>query len=202
MTATRTTAVRLALTLAAAAAALALVPVAAQASTWFGSSLNHEPSNSTPAHPCGLTAGNPLAPCTRVGAYYPGTSGRVTAPRSGRIVAFRVRAGAPGRMTFKIVRVRGLNLRANPARGQAKAVGRGPTVNVKGRGFDTIERFGASLRVHKGDEIAIDSRSTSALYCSNGTTYQLLFRPLAVGGGFRSSITDDDCLLMVQAVIG
>ncbi len=195
---------RLALTVAAAALALALVPVAAQAkSTWFGSSLLHEPSNSAPAHPCGPD-GNPLLACTRVGVRYPGTSGRVRAPRSGRIVAFKVRAGAPGRMTFKVVRVRNLNTRTNPGSGQAKAVGRGPTVNVQGRGFDetnAIERFPANVRVHKGDQIAIDSRSTSALYCSDGGTYQLVFRPLALGGGFRSSVTDDGCQLMVQAVI-
>jgi len=185
--------------LGAAVAAVGVVPAGASASSWFGSSLVHEPSNSLPAHGCFHQ--DPLLRCTRVGVYYPGTSGRVRAPKSGVIVRFRVRSGGPGRVTFRLARVRNLDLRNES--GQARGVGRGPTVNVKGHGFDEanpVESFPARLRVRKGDWIAIDSVSTSALYCTDGSTYQLLYKPV-LGGLFADNQSSDDCQLLVQAVI-
>ena len=59
------------------------------------------------------------------------------------------------------------------------------------------------IKVHKGDEVAIDTNNNQAEYCSDGTPGQLtFFNPiLSLGDGFRSSQGVDDCLLLVQAVI-
>jgi hypothetical protein len=71
--------------LTTAAAAAALVPAGASAATTsFGSSLNHEPANA--GQTC--TDLGLLAPkCTHVGSYYPGSSGRASAPTRRRTTA-------------------------------------------------------------------------------------------------------------------
>ena len=191
--------------LAAVTSAIAIVPSAASANTWFGSSLNHDPANAGAS--CVSDDSVPPPLCTHVGSYYPGTSGRVKSPVNGTVVAFRVRAEGPTTLTFRLVKVR--NLSSDHTHGQARAVAKGRTVQVQGPSSDQldngvypIEAFPAHLRVHKGDEIAVDSTSNTAEYCSDGTPGQLTFNPLlSLGVGFRSSTGVDDCLLLVQAVV-
>jgi hypothetical protein len=199
--------------LAIAASAVLLVPAGASAATsTFGSSLVNEPANTGNSRSCLLASVQPL--CTRVG-FYTGNAGRTKALKTGRIVKFRVRSAAPGRMKFKVVRVRNVNL--NAGTGQARAVAYGPTVNVKGPTLDAngeianpdnpypIQTFSANVKVTKGDVIAIDSKFTDALYCANGDPGQLLFRPvLKLNQPFRSTSSVDDnnqCSLLVQAVV-
>lgn len=190
---------------AAAASAAALVPSVASANTWFGSSLNHEPANAGSS--CNPDDSVPPPMCTHIGSFYPGTSGRVKSPVNGTIVAFRVYAQGPTTMTFKLVKVR--NMSANHELGKARTIARGRTVQVQGPtqaqqddGTYQIERFSAHLKVHKGDEIAVDTTSNTAEYCSDGTPGQLTFTPfLARGNGFRSSTGVDTCLMLVQAVV-
>lgn len=180
----------------------------AKAKTYtFGIRLDHEPSNSTPAHNCREDGSDdPTPTCTRVAI----SEGRAAehglrAPRNGTIVKFRVRAGAPGQLTFRLARLRGLGF--DPAYDTFVGFGRnggvGPTVQVEGRGFDEvnpIEEFPARLKVRKGDYVAIDSTSTSALYCSGGGKAQLIFdTPLS--SMFQPSSRYDGCELMVQAVM-
>ena len=89
-------------TLAATMGALALIPAGASASTtWFGSSLNHDPANAGSTCADNGVMGPSL--CTHVGSYYPGFSGRATSPANGTIIAFKVRAAGPMRMTFRVV---------------------------------------------------------------------------------------------------
>src|SRR5882757_7354724 len=189
---------------AAAAGAVALVPSVASANTWFGSSLDHEPANAGSS--CNPDDSVPPPMCTHIGSFYPGTSGHVKSPVNGTIVAFRVFAQGPTTMTFKLVRVR--NVSADHEHGQARVVAKGRTVQVQGPtqaqqddGTFQIERFPVHLKVHKGDEIAIDTTSNTAEYCSDGTPGQLTFTPsLGMRNSFRSSTSVDTCLMLVQAV--
>lgn len=173
----------------------------------FGTRLDHEPSNSAPGHNCKEDGSDdPTPACTRVaidmGAAVPGG---LRAPRNGTIVKFRVRAGAPGQLTFRLAKLKSLGF--DPALGDyagfGKGVGTGPTVQVAGRGFDEtnpIEEFPAHLKVHKGDYLAIDSTATSVLYCSGGGNNQIIFSP-TLGSSFSSSTQTEGCDLLVQAVM-
>lgn len=194
---------RLATTVAAAATAMALVPAGASAATtWFGSSLNHDPANA------GSTcADNGLSSslCTHVGSYYPGTSGRAQAPVTGTITSIRVLAQGPMTMRVKVVQVR--HVSADHRSGQASALAHSRMIQVQGpsqtdldNGTYSVESFPVHLKVKKGQEIAIDTNSNTAEYCSDGTPGQLLFGP-TLGSQFRSSDGVDDCLMLVQAVV-
>lgn len=192
----------------AALAALLVVPAASHAKTYtFGTRLDHEPSNSAPGHNCREDGSeDPTPACTRVaidmGA---AVAGGLTAPRDGTIVAFRVRAGAPGDLTFRLARLKQLGF--DPSLGEfagfGKGAGRGPTVHVQGRGFDErdpVEEFPARLKVRQGDYLAIDSTATSTLYCAGGGNSQLIFTP-TLGRTFALSTQGEGCNLLVQAVM-
>ena len=193
--------------LAAALAAVAAIPAGASAaSTWFGSSLNHDPANAGSSCDQNNLDSQPF--CTHVGSFYPGFSGRAKATANGTIVKIRVRAQGPMTMRFKLVRVR--NLASDERTGQVKVIAVGRRLNVTGpsqtdlnNGVDPIQSFNVHLKVHKGDELAIDTSNNQAEYCSDGTPGQLtFFNPiLSLGDGFQSSQGVDDCLLLVQAVI-
>lgn len=189
--------------------ALLAVPSLASAKTMtFGIRLDHEPSNSTPAHNCREDGSDdPTPTCTRVATDAgDAVPGGLRAPATGTIVKFRVRAGAPGRLTLKLARMKSFALDPNLHErvGIAKSAGTGPTVNVQGLGFsetgNPVESFKANLKVHKGDYIGIDSTSTSALYCSGGGANQAIFSP-KLGKAFGRSTKTDGCELLVQAVM-
>jgi hypothetical protein len=197
---------RLISTLAATATVLAIAPAGASAATtWFGSSLNHDPANAGSS--CADNGLSSSSMCTHVGSYYPGTSGRAKATVTGTIVSIRVRAEGPMTMRVKVVRVR--NMASDHRSAQAKAVAKsrllqaqGPSQTDLDNGIYPIETFPVHLQVQKGQEIAIDTSSNTAEYCSDGTPGQLLFGPvLGVGSQFRNSGGVDDCLMLVQAVV-
>jgi hypothetical protein len=112
-------------------------------------------------------------------------------------------------MTFraKVVTVR--HLASNEKSGQAKATAQsrmitvpGPTQDQMSNSIYPVVKFKVSLKVKKGQEIAIDTTSNTAEYCSDGTPGQLLFDPiLSVGQPFADSAGVDGCLMLVQAVI-
>jgi len=192
----------------AAVAALLLVPAAGHATTYtFGTRLDHEPSNSAPAHNCKEDGSDdPTPACTRVAIDMgDAVAGGLTAPRNGTIVAFRVRAGAPGDLTFRLAKLKQLGY--DPSLGDfagfGKGAGTGPTVHVEGRGFDDtdfVEQFPAHVKVHKGDYLAIDSTAASTLYCSGGGNDQLIFSQ-TLGSAFSISTQSEGCDLLVQAVM-
>lgn len=192
----------------AALAALLLVPAASHAKTYtFGTRLDHEPSNSAPGHNCREDGSDdPTPACTRVAIDMgDAVPGGLTAPRNGMIVKFRVRAGAPGDLTFRLAQLKQLGF--DPSLGDfagfGKGAGSGPAVHVEGRGFDethAVEEFPAHLKVHKGDYLAIDSTATSVLYCSGGGNNQLIFGP-TLGSAFSISTQSEGCDLLVQAVM-
>lgn len=197
---------RLISSLVIAVGAIALVPAAASASTtWFGSSLDHTPANA--GSTCSDDGVGPSILCTHVGSYYPGFSGRAQSPSNGTIVTLKVRPQGPMTLTAKVVNVR--HLAADERSGQAQAVVRsrliqvpGPTQDQMDNGDYPVEKFNVSLKVKKGQELAIDTTSNTAEYCSDGTPGQLLFDPtLSLGHGFTNSAGVDDCLMLIQAVV-
>jgi hypothetical protein len=188
--------------------ALLLMPAIGHAKTsTFGIRLDHEPSNSAPGHNCKEDGSDdPTPTCTRVAIDMgDAVPGGLRAPMNGTIVKFRVRAGAPGDLTFRLAQLRNLGFDASLGdyAGFGKGVGTGPTVHVQGHGFDEtnpVEEFPAHLKVHKGDYLGIDSTATSVLYCTGGGDHQLIFsNPL--GSSFSSSTQAEGCDLLVQAVM-
>ena len=204
----RTASLASALSAALALLALLLMPAIGHAKTsTFGTRLDHEPSNSAPGHNCKEDGSDdPTPACTRVAIdLSDAVSGGLRAPQNGTIVKFRVRAGAPGQLTFRLAQLRdlGFDQSLGEYAGFGKGVGTGPTVQVAGHGFDEanpVEEFPAHLKVHKGDYLGIDSTSTSVLYCASGGSKQLIFTP-TLGGSFTTSSTTGGCDLLVQAVM-
>jgi hypothetical protein len=182
--------------------ALAMLPASAIASPiTFGHRLDHEPSNSSPAHNCKEDgSSDPTPACTRIpndGDGGGAVAAGMTAPRKGTIKKFKVRAGAPGDLRFVIVKKNGQF---------AKARYRSPVFGVQGLGFNAdeasaVETFKVKgVKVHKGDYVGIESTSTSALYCSHGGPSQLIYSP-ALGSTYQTPTTDDGCELLVGAVM-
>ena len=193
----------------AAATSVVFAAGAAAASaktTWFGSSLNHTPANA--GSTCSEDGvGQPGDVCTHVGSDYPGTSGRAAAPVSGTITQLKVRPQGPLTFVPEVVSVR--RVASDFQTGQAKATARGhrislpgPTQDQQSNGTYPVVKVSVKLKVKKGQEIAINTASNTAEYCSDGTPGQLLFDPvLATGSPFRTSAGVDGCLMLVQAKI-
>jgi hypothetical protein len=187
--------------------AIALVPAAASASTtWFGSSLDHTPANAGSS--CSDDGvGNPGDLCTHVGSYYPGFSGHAQSTVNGTIIQLKVRPQGPMTFTARVVNVR--HVSSNHKSGQAQATARsrlitvaGPTQDQMDNSIYPVDKIKVNLKVKKGQEIAIDTTSNTAEYCSDGTPGQLLFDPtLSIGHPFRTSNGVDDCLMLIQAVV-
>lgn len=187
--------------------AVALIPAGASAATsYFGSSLNHDPANAGAS--CNPDFSAPSPNCTHVGSYYPGFSGHAQAASNGTITKIKVLAQGPMTMKFKLVQVR--NLASDHRSGQAKVVYAGPTLNVTGPSSDQasngtypVQSFPVHIKVKQGQELAIDTSNNQAEYCSDGTPGQLTFSNpiLKTGQGFRTNTSVDDCLLLVQAVV-
>jgi hypothetical protein len=190
---------------AAALMAAALVPAGASAATsTFGSSLNHSPANAGSSCDQNNLDSNPL--CTHVGSFYPGNSGHVKAGSNGLITKIKVRAQGPMSFRFRLVEVR--HLSSDHKRGQVKVITQSRQLNANGPsqtqaddGISPTESFKVHIKVHKGDEVAIDTTQNTAEYCSDGTPGQLtFFNPDLPLSGFHQSQGVDDCLLLVQAV--
>jgi hypothetical protein len=193
---------------------LSLCAAAAAAPVRFGAVLRNadgtvrEPANSNPPHTCDESGANaPTPACTHVAVRYGDTgavAGHVTAPRTGYITRISLISGSAGAVRVKLVRARSIDF--GQGSGQAKLDTSGPTLHLRGLGFSTpaqIESFKVHVRVHRGDYLALDSASLSALTCTSGSTEQLLFSPvLQVGGGFADSSSADNCTMLVQATIG
>jgi hypothetical protein len=194
--------------LVAAGTALAGPAIAPAKTVTFGTRLDHEPSNSVPAHNCREDGSeDPTPTCTRVAidkSIAPG--GRLVAPANGTIVAFKVRAGGPGIVTFRLARMKNLGFDAalDDYSGLGRSAGVGPTVQVQGNGFsetgNPVERFPARMTVRKGDYVGIDSTETSALYCSSGGPNHAIFAT-PLGKRSQPLTKTDGCELMVQAVM-
>ena len=61
-----------------------------------------------------------------------------------------------------------------------------------------VQSFKVSLRVAKGDYIAIESRRAGTLSCSGGNGFLLYAPPLPVGGPLKKAQSGASCDLLVQ----
>ena len=193
---------------AALSVAASVGPAAASAkTTWFGSSLNHTPANAGSS--CSDDGvGQPGDVCTHVASDYPGTSGRAKAPVKGTITTLRVRPEGPLTFVPQVVSVRGLSSDFKTGRARATAQGRqislpGPTQDQMSNSDYPIVTVKVKMKVKKGQELAINTASNTAEYCSDGTPGQLLFDPVLAKGASAFSTNDgvDGCLMLVQAKI-
>jgi hypothetical protein len=146
-----------------------------------------------------------LGQCTRVALGYAATgavAGQVRAPISGVIRRVRVRAGSPGTLRVTVVRARGVD--RTGGLGEAQAVSRGALLRVQAEEplRHAIESFPVKLAVRRGDYLALQGSSISAMRCEGGDTEQLLFfPPLQPFGAWQRSDGFDDCTLLVQATV-
>ena len=195
---------RIAITAAVASIALLALPATSGAFK-FGAKLDREPANSAPPHDCAKDGGDDIQnPCTRVLVKSETglVNGNLTSPKAGKLTKIRVRAGAPGSIRFKLVRLKD----ANPVNGtiKGKAVAKSKVFQVQGNGFNAtnpVEAFNVNMTVRKGDYLGFDSSKTSAELCSSGGVRQFLFHPtLTVGDPFQSTSFTGSCTLMVQAI--
>jgi hypothetical protein len=186
-----------------AASALLALPAASNAATTFGSRLNHDPANS------GECKDLPT-PCTLASYIHPsdpnGDPYADGAPVDGVITKFRIRAyglDAPANVTFRLARVN----RPDPQNDDsalATAAGTGPsaTVPVYNPGEDTpVTEVAGSLRVKKGDYLAIDGTNVAATYNSSGDKYTYRYDPPLVDGQGPRASNEATGELLVQAVI-
>jgi hypothetical protein len=188
---------------ALASAALLALPAASGAFK-FGAKLDRDPDNSAPPHDCAKDGGEISSPCTRVliSSETGLVDNHLTSPKNGKITKIRIRAGAAGKVRFKLVRLKDINPAQHTVKG--KAMAKSKQFSVQGNGFNStnaIESFNVNMTVHKGDYLGFDSSKTSILRCSSGSTRQFLWNPtLSVGDPFRSTTFSGSCTLMVQAV--
>jgi hypothetical protein len=185
-------------------AALALAPPAAAArDVRFGSSLAEEPTGFDPPETCDTSPSDFArddGPCTRVAVGFGAggaVAGRVTAPADGVIRRVTLRAGAPGTLRVKLVRLKDVSLADGTGSGQAASSG--ALVHVRGK---VVESFRVRLVVHKGDYLAAEGGSFTVLRCAGDAVQQLLFNPtLALGADFAPAHEHDTCTLLLQATI-
>jgi hypothetical protein len=186
-----------------AASALLALPAASDAATTFGSRLNHDPANSGECKdlPTPCTLASYIHPSDPNGDPYAGG-----APADGVITKFRIRAygiDAAANVTFRLARVNRQDPQ-NDDSALATAAGTGPsaTVPVYNPGDDTpVTEVPGSLRVKKGDYLAIDGTNVAATYNSSGDKYTYRYDPPLVDGQGPRASNEATGELLVQAVI-
>jgi hypothetical protein len=181
------------------AGGLLLVPASGEASTIFGSRLNHDPTQG-----CGTPD-----PCTVVSFIHPsepnGDPYSGGAPVDGVITKFRLRAYVPTPSPVTLL-VSDINLPDpnNPDSALATAAGVGPTVTVPSSEASEVPilEFPARLAVKKGQHLGLASGpDTNDVYDSSGSEFSYVFAPpLVAGSGARGS-TEVTGELLVQATI-
>ena len=122
-------------------------------------------------------------------------AGRVNAPFSGVVRRLRLRSGAPGFVRVELVRLSKLDRDGGEA--GAAAEKRSVKLFLHGRG---IESFRVRLPVRKGDYLAFESASFTALRCTGDAVDDLIYEPLSAGP--LDTVSDNDsCTLLVQALV-
>ncbi len=198
---------RTAIATALAATALAAIPASGSAAVKFGAQLNPtvQPSNSLPGLPCAHQ--NPGQKCTMVSnEAYGRPDGGERAPKSGTIRKIRLIAGGPGSFRLQIAKVKRSTLNQT---NEAKVVRNGPVIHYQGQtqqNWDSdhynVESFNVDVEVHKGEYLAMKTKSTSMIRCSSGGDNTLIYQPaLLAGGGFTPASSTDGCWTLMEAVI-
>jgi hypothetical protein len=196
-------------------AALAAAVLAPAGGAWasrtasFGSTLSQPATNFDPSATCNVqrpsegagipsNEGTDTGKCSLVAVAYAATgavAGRVNAPFSGVVRRLRLRSGAPGFVRVELVRLSKLDRDGGEA--GAAAEKRSVKLFLHGRG---IESFRVRLPVRKGDYLAFESASFTALRCTGDAVDDLIYEPLSAGP--LDTVSDNDsCTLLVQALV-
>jgi hypothetical protein len=174
----------------------------ASSPTYFGAKLTtqSEPSNAENGQSCDEQAGIPHgSTCTWVAISAFQNGSHFTAPKTGTIKHVRLVSCVRGKFRLELAK-------AYPSSDKAKIVAKGPVITYKGQSpcggangsYYPIQSFRVSLRISKGEYIAIVARSTGTLSCSGGDGFLLYAPPLPVGGPLKKSHSGDSCDLLVQ----
>jgi hypothetical protein len=182
------------LVIAVVAATLAVATAApgpASATITVGSDLTE--AASTQPSDCASLA----PPCTSMLARTKqGNLDPAASPADGTVVAFAIKSGGAGTLTFRL-----LHLDAAIA---AKVLlvggaGTGPTVSLPGAG---IFEFPTSLPIRAGDSVGFDSSSSTAYgACQGGADSWTFSPPIADGGSLQPPQSSEDCELLVNAMV-
>jgi hypothetical protein len=174
----------------------------ASAPTFFGAKLttHSEPSNAENGQSCDENGGIPhRSTCTWVAISAFENGSNWNAPRTGTIKHVKLVSCKAGSFRLQLAK-------ALPRQGKAQILKNGPKITYKGQapcgGTNgdrfIVQTFKVSLKVTKGNYIAIVARSTGTLSCSGGSGFLLYAPPLPVGGKLTKSQAGASCDLLVQ----
>jgi len=184
------------------AAMAASQPSAAATPTFFGAKLTtqSQPSNAENGQSCDENAGIPHgSTCTWVAISAFENGSHFTAPRTGTVKHVKLVSCKAGKFRLQLAK-------ANRSAHKARIVVNGPEITYKGQNpcggasgdHFVVQAFKVSLKVTKGEFIAIKARSTGTLSCSGGDGFLLYAPPLPVGGPLKKSHSGASCDLLVQ----
>ena len=182
---------------------VAMLPLQAEASvTSFGAKLTSQsqPANAEGGYPCSEFNGIPEnSNCTWVSVQAYHNGGHVRAPKTGTINKLKLVSCVGGSFRLQFARVSGR---------KAMIVRSGPTIKYKADPQDVcggdngdhyiVQSFTINVHVNKGDYIAIQTRSTGAMYCSGGNGTYVYTPPLPVGGAFTQATDAYSCNMLIQ----
>lgn len=169
---------------------------------FFGAKLTtqSQPSNAENGQSCDENGGIPHgSTCTWVAITAFENGSHFTAPRTGTVRHVKLVSCVKGKFRLQLAH-------AIPSARKARIVANGPEITYAGQSpcggasgdHFIVQSFRVSLRVAKGDYIAIKARSTGTLSCSGGDGFLLYAPPLAVGGPLKKSHSGASCDLLVQ----
>jgi len=184
------------LTVSAGSAATATTPA------FFGARLTSQsqPSNAQNGQSCDENAGIPHgSTCTWVAITAFENGSHFTAPRTGTVRHVKLVSCVKGKFRLQLAK-------ADPGARKARIVTNGPEISYAGQSpcggpngdHYVVQSFRVSLRVAKGDYVAIKAASTGTLSCSGGDGFLLYGPPLPVGGPLKQSHSGASCDLLVQ----
>jgi hypothetical protein len=184
------------ITAALAVAGLLAFPGVSQAADTFGSQLKHAPAN-------GPMKCDQPGSCTFVGYRHPtppnGDNVPSQAPYDGVVVKLRARSSTPDPVQFAFAKITEQGT-GNNRSAVASLDALGPSVTFAGT--ETVEEFGARVRVRKGAQVALNGTKHGATYDSNGGRDSYVFGPqLALGAAPRTNTSYSGGELLVQAQI-
>jgi hypothetical protein len=170
--------------------------------SFFGAklSVHTEPSNAEDGQSCDEQGGIPHgSTCTWVAISAFENFSNFTAPKTGTIKHVKLVSCKAGSFRLQLAK-------ALPRQSKAQILKNGPKITYKGQApcggtngdHFIVQTFKVSLKVTKGNYIAIQARSVGTLSCSGGNGFLLYAPPLPVGGKLKKSRSGDSCDLLVQ----
>jgi hypothetical protein len=167
--------------------------IPAEAGTRFGSKfLDREP---TPPAECDLNDATAMCSFVMVNAHQ--NVGKEKAPRDGKLQKIRIRSCTPGSFVLQFAR-------ADLGTNRAKVTRSGPLINYDGDSANcnggpyTVETFDVSVRVKKGERLAVAGTNIGFIYNASSGDSMKFVPPLRDGGTLRTE-TDGDGILLIQA---